>query len=42
MGFGKEYLAILISVSGRIVKLMAMVFTSGKMETDTKENGKIA
>lgn len=40
MEFGKEYSEIATSVSGRILKLMAMVFISGRMETDMRESGK--
>jgi len=38
-GFGKVFLAIRISGSGRRVRQMAMGCTSGKMETDTKASG---
>lgn len=41
MVFGKECSEILISESGRIVKLMVMVYINGKTVIDMKVNGKI-
>jgi hypothetical protein len=37
--YGKEYLEILISVNGKIVKQMVMEFTNGKMVIDMKVLG---
>jgi hypothetical protein len=39
MECGGEYLEIVIWGNGKIVKLMVMEFTNGKMETDMKEVG---
>ena len=37
--YGKEFMEILILENGKAQKLMGMVSTHGRMETDTKENG---
>jgi hypothetical protein len=39
---GEEFSEIHILVNGRILRQMAMVFTSGKMEIAMKESGKTA
>jgi hypothetical protein len=39
---GREYSVTLTLENGNKVKLMAMVFINGKMETDSKVNGTIA
>jgi len=42
MEFGRESSEIVILASGRILRLMVMEFTNGKMVTDMKESGKTA
>ena len=42
MEFGEDFTMIHILVNGRILRQMAMVFTSGKMEIAMKESGKTA
>jgi hypothetical protein len=39
--YGKVFLVIHILVAGKKARLMDMVFISGKMETNTRANGKI-
>jgi hypothetical protein len=39
MGSGKEFLVTLTSVSGRILRQMAMEYINGRMEIGTRESG---